>query len=275
MRLRLLLRGPSRLLSAIPDKVLENGHIVIGRSPEADWMIADPDKVISKAHCRIDRTERGFMLTDTSTNGVRVNDVPVGRGLPSLLADGDVLMLGDAVIGVEVQAAAAAPGAIPVVNTPPAAVVPPVATAPAADPATEVRPANPFRDGPFGFDAEEIEQPVAAKAAAPLPAAANAEPILQDWWDPNAASGKPGLPLSADTSPGSAGVDPVPPVLEHTHQPSQSGETQMLSWAAGSIDAKRLLQAVETAAQVLSKDERENFERRLREILQQESMHSH
>lgn len=273
MRLRLLLRGPSRLLSAIPDKVLDVGHIVIGRSPEADWMISDPDKVISKAHCRIDRTERGFMLTDTSTNGVRVNDIPVGRGLPSLLADGDVLMLGDAVIAVEIQAAAPEPATV--ASGPVVAVIPPTATAVVADAVAEARPVNPFRDGPFGFHAEEAAQPVVAEPASPLREAAAAEPILQDWWDPNAASGKPDLPLSIDAASGSAAVDPVPPVPVHTLSSSHDDEAQLLSRAAGSIDAKRLLQAVETAAQVLGKDERENFERRLRDILRKELVQWH
>eukprot|EP01035_Chromulina_nebulosa_P005711 gene5711-7740_t len=118
MKLRLLLRGPGRLLSAIPEKILESGHIVIGRSPEADWMIPDIDRVISKLHCRIDATVRGFLLTDTSTNGIRINDIPVGGGLPSPLSNGDVLMLGDAIISVEILAPpAAAPS--PLADSPP------------------------------------------------------------------------------------------------------------------------------------------------------------
>jgi type VI secretion system FHA domain protein len=273
MILRLLLRGPGRLLSAIPEKTLESGHIVIGRSPEADWMIPDPERVISKAHCRIDRTERGFMLTDTSTNGIRINDVPVGRGLPSQLSDGDVLMLGDAVIGVEVLASPPMPA---VAESIPAAVAPATAVAePAETPAGAGSP-GPFPDGPFGFDeAAAVTTAPTAAASVSEPAEAASQPLLTDWWDPNAASGKPGLPLSTDGASQSAVIAPAFPAAEQVALSLGNDEEQTLSRAAGGVDANTLLQAVETAAQVLTRDEREKFERRLRDILESGAMHRH
>jgi type VI secretion system FHA domain protein len=274
MKLRLLLRGPGRLLSAIPDKTLESGHLIIGRSSEADWMIPDPDRVISKAHCRIDATERGFMLTDTSTNGMRINNIPVGQGLPSLLSDGDVLTLGDAIIGVEILATTRA-AATSIANEKPAGE--PVVTEPAAiaEVPIAMRPRNPFPDGPFGFDsAASGPSPVAGlETEQPLEQPVGKEPVQQDWWDPNAASGKPGLPLSADVVIGAAGNESAFPISEQASALSESNEVQALEKTAGSVEMQRLLQAVATAAQVLAKDEREKFERRLREILQLETVH--
>jgi type VI secretion system protein ImpI/type VI secretion system protein len=244
--------------------------MVIGRSTEADWMIPDPERVISKAHCRIDRTARGFMLTDTSTNGIRINEVPVGRGLPSLLSDGDVLKLGDAIIGVEVLASPQAHQPAPMESVSGAA-APAEANAEPAEAPTGA-PSSPFADGPFGFDETlaTATTPMAKEAASePVQAAADG-PLLQDWWDPNAASGKPGLPLSADGAPESAMTTPAVPAAEQVSSSLQANEEQTLSRAAGGVDGNTLLQAVETAAQVLSKDEREKFERRLRDILQAE-----
>ncbi len=81
-----------------PDEVrtLEQGTLTIGRGAENGWVLTDPDRTISKQHCRIDRSESGFLLTDTSTNGVFVgSDVhPVGRGHSRVLADGDSIVVG-------------------------------------------------------------------------------------------------------------------------------------------------------------------------------------
>ena len=90
MKLKLILKGPERLMGAQIEKTLENGSLVVGRSPAADWVLPDPERIVSKAHCRIDTDFSGFVLTDTSTNGVFINDDPVGFGLPRLLGDSDV-----------------------------------------------------------------------------------------------------------------------------------------------------------------------------------------
>ncbi|CAN7464946.1 FHA domain-containing protein [Rhizobium sp. LjRoot30] len=242
-------------MQTIPEKVLESGGLVIGRSPEADWMIPDPDRVLSKAHCRIDRTERGFMVTDTSTNGVRINDVPVGRGIPGLLSHGDTLLLGDAIIGVEIEAMSAAVAVAEIPGTV----------------AMQALPGEAFLDGPFGFDDK-----AAAPAVTVIPAAEEAAiqpgqgPLLQDWWDPKAASSKPELPLSADMVAGSA---LSPPDVAGGNQgvvPVSSGEMGTLLQAAGTVDVKTLIRVVEKAMLALSENERQVFDARLRDFLQEE-----
>ena len=77
-------------------RVLQDGTMTLGRSGESDWVLGDPERTISKLHCRIDRSADGFLLTDMSTNGVFLNGdpQPVGRGHARALADGDTIVLG-------------------------------------------------------------------------------------------------------------------------------------------------------------------------------------
>jgi len=69
----------------------------IGRAPDNDWVLPDPDRYISGRHAAIDYRDGAYYLRDTSTNGVFVNrsDQPVGKGAPLRLYDGDELRMGD------------------------------------------------------------------------------------------------------------------------------------------------------------------------------------
>ena len=77
-------------------RTLETGRLTVGRGADNDWVLADPDRTLSKNHCRIDASEAGFLLTDLSTNGVFLAGAPqpVGRGHSVALEDGDVVALG-------------------------------------------------------------------------------------------------------------------------------------------------------------------------------------
>jgi pSer/pThr/pTyr-binding forkhead associated (FHA) protein len=129
--------------------VLEEGSMTIGRSGDATWTIPDPTRVISKQHCRIDATPRGFTITDTSTNGAFVNEQPIGSQSTRLLSDGDVVRLGNIVIAAGIQDAGQPVSGI---SLPP--------------------------DGPFG----EKESLVETKLEAPEPMPAARGPIAEDWW---------------------------------------------------------------------------------------------
>lgn len=76
----------------------------IGRAPDNDWVLPDPDRFISGHHASIDYREGAYFLKDTSTNGVFVNhsDQPVGRGTPIRLYDGDELKMGDYIFEVSI-----------------------------------------------------------------------------------------------------------------------------------------------------------------------------
>jgi predicted component of type VI protein secretion system len=78
---------------------------IIGRRSNCDWVLADPDGHISKQHCRIDLVDSRYRITDTSTNGVFLNDrnVPIGFGASAELHDGDVLFIGDYDIAVSLS----------------------------------------------------------------------------------------------------------------------------------------------------------------------------
>lgn len=91
-------------------RTLEQGALTLGRGSDNDWVLTDPERTLSKNHCRIDRSGDGFVLTDQSTNGVFVGDdmQPVGRGRTRVLADGDVVTLGPIRLLVTIGSAGAA-----------------------------------------------------------------------------------------------------------------------------------------------------------------------
>jgi len=76
----------------------------IGRAPDNDWVLPDPDRYISGHHAAIDYRTGNYYLRDNSTNGVFVNhsSEPVGRGTPIRLYDGDELRMGDYVFEVSI-----------------------------------------------------------------------------------------------------------------------------------------------------------------------------
>ena len=76
----------------------------IGRAGDNDWVLPDPDVFVSSHHALIDYREGAYYLTDTSTNGVFVNDSDqaVGKGTPIRLYDGDRLRLGNYELAVSI-----------------------------------------------------------------------------------------------------------------------------------------------------------------------------
>ena len=81
-------RGPRELTGV---SVPLSGPIVIGRSPDADLVIADD--FVSSVHAKILPTPDGYVLEDLgSTNGTLVNGQPATR--PLSIVAGDVVELG-------------------------------------------------------------------------------------------------------------------------------------------------------------------------------------
>lgn len=68
----------------------------IGRSSECDWTLLDPDRFISNKHILITYQDQQFVLTDTSSNGVFINEQsePLGKGNQYTLKLNDKLTLG-------------------------------------------------------------------------------------------------------------------------------------------------------------------------------------
>ncbi len=105
MKLILTISDPGQAKARMVSRSLEKGSLTIGRAAPSDWVIDDPERVLSKQHCRIDAKSGRFILTDTSTNGVYVNGAsqPVGEDKTSMLSDGDRLQLGGVVLSVAID----------------------------------------------------------------------------------------------------------------------------------------------------------------------------
>jgi type VI secretion system protein len=148
--------------------------VTVGRAPENDWTLPDPDQLISKKHCTI-RFEGGrYAITDTSTNGVFINGSPqpVGHGRSEPLADGDHLQIGEYEILVGLEGVA------------PALPLPQPAAAPRAD--------DPFGLGSFDF------------RDSPLPGSP-APPLAPSTPPPSFSSTYPTPPASGFAPPASGG----------------------------------------------------------------------
>lgn len=75
--------------------VMNGTNLTIGRGPENDLVLPDPDRMISKRHCVIEDHNGNVVVVDLSTNGTFLNygKVPLGS-VPTPLNDGDILSLG-------------------------------------------------------------------------------------------------------------------------------------------------------------------------------------
>lgn len=126
----------------------ELGELKIGRNQENDWVLPDPERLVSGQHCVIQFRDGTYYLTDTSTNGVQLvnSGVRMHRGNSEPLQDGELIRLGEYDILVHISGANI-PTSVPSMSS------------------------DPFT----GFDALMNRQGAAAPAipgAAPVPAAA-------------------------------------------------------------------------------------------------------
>jgi type VI secretion system protein len=105
---------------------LDQGSITIGRDITNDWSLSDPDRVLSKRHCRIECRDGSYFLTDTSTNGVFVNAAAsaVGRDNSVPINPGDMIRIGDYEIGASIENVQPSP-VMPVSPVSPAPSMPP------------------------------------------------------------------------------------------------------------------------------------------------------
>src|SRR5215470_8829484 len=89
-------------------RTFDRCNAVIGRGKDTDWMLPDPDRHLSKQHCRIEYRGDRYYVVDTSKNGVFINEAiePLRQGNAAELQDGDRLTLGDYEFAVRVAEAA-------------------------------------------------------------------------------------------------------------------------------------------------------------------------
>lgn len=94
LRLTLIQCPPSQGTDIARD--LATGRLVIGRGPDCDWVLNDPERTLSKIHCMVEFKGGVYIVIDSSTNGVFLNDAPapIGRGNSAVVGEGDRLRLG-------------------------------------------------------------------------------------------------------------------------------------------------------------------------------------
>jgi type VI secretion system FHA domain protein len=96
-----------RCPDAVPPetKRISGGEFRIGRGPDNDWIMPDPDRMLSKKHCVIAFRNGGWAIADTSTNGTFLNRdaEPIGNGQIRGLQDGDRIRFGAYEIEVRVE----------------------------------------------------------------------------------------------------------------------------------------------------------------------------
>lgn len=85
-------------------KRISGGELRIGRGLDNDWVMPDPERMLSKKHCVIAYRNGGWAIADTSTNGTFLNrdGEPVGQGQVRALADGDRIRIGNYEIEVRI-----------------------------------------------------------------------------------------------------------------------------------------------------------------------------
>ncbi|WP_214510131.1 type VI secretion system-associated FHA domain protein TagH [Pseudomonas brassicacearum] len=122
------------------EKSMDQGVMAIGRNSDNDWVLPDPERLVSGKHCVIQYKDGRYYLTDNSTNGVELvkAGVRLRKGNSEPLQDGEVIRIGD----YEIQAR--------------------------VDFSLPVTDSNPFAESPSSFEALMGRQGAAVHAPSPL-----------------------------------------------------------------------------------------------------------
>src|SRR4051794_41030099 len=83
--------------AVVPEtRSVAGGEFSVGRGPGVDWVLPDPERLLSKRHFAVAFRGGGWQLADTSTNGTFLNTEsgPIGVGDLRNLRDGDRLRVG-------------------------------------------------------------------------------------------------------------------------------------------------------------------------------------
>ena len=69
---------------------ITGGEFTVGRGPGVDWVLPDPERLLSKRHFAVAFRGGSWQLADTSTNGTYLNreNDPIGAGDLRSLHDG-------------------------------------------------------------------------------------------------------------------------------------------------------------------------------------------
>ena len=77
-------------------RTVSGGEFTVGRGPGVDWVLPDPERLLSKRHFAVAYRGGAWQIADTSTNGTTLNrdPAPIGQAEVRMLRDGDRLTLG-------------------------------------------------------------------------------------------------------------------------------------------------------------------------------------
>ncbi len=86
-------------------KILDRGSINFGRAPQNDWVLQDPERILSKLHGTVQYRDGAYFLTDRSQNGIFLNDSEqrIPKDQTVRLNDGDRFVLGEYEIAITLQ----------------------------------------------------------------------------------------------------------------------------------------------------------------------------
>ncbi len=107
MPLRLTITSYHKLTPGqLSERQLDQGSLTIGRGPENDWVLPDPERLVSSLHCTITSRDGAYYITDNSTNGVLLvqSGQRLRRGNSERLQDGELVRLGEYDILVQLEA---------------------------------------------------------------------------------------------------------------------------------------------------------------------------
>lgn len=171
-------------------RTLAGGEFSIGRGPENDWVLPDPERVLSKCHCVLAYRSGCWQIADLSTNGTFLNrdDEPIGRGQAHDLRDGDRVRVGAYEIELRIVEASA----------------PARSAAQASNPFNADPFENPGKRSPAGLLADDpglgrglVDDPFAARGAAnSINLPADFDPLAPDPEERNFAG-----PTQSDHTP--------------------------------------------------------------------------
>jgi type VI secretion system FHA domain protein len=87
-------------------RILEGGEFTVGRGPGVDWVLADPEQMVSRRHFAAVFRGGDWQIADESANGTFVNHDagPIGKGNKRTLRDRDRLRAGPYEIEVHLEA---------------------------------------------------------------------------------------------------------------------------------------------------------------------------
>lgn len=120
MTLRLKLRNPTKPQEQQAPVKMSSNRLSVGRATDSDLVLIDPECLLSKRHCVLERHGQDYVLIDTSTNGTFLNYRPERLdGTPTPLNHGDVILIGAFELVVEIEATLVQPPANDPATMPP------------------------------------------------------------------------------------------------------------------------------------------------------------